>query len=324
MGWKRKGVLIAALSAAWPGAFAEGPQRPSLADHKPMVIPEEGVDVPSLIQRGQRAMMGLEFSTAAQDYCSAARMGSADGQYRLARLLLEQRSVRRAQDQARFLMRMAAAQDHEAALFYLKEINSLKVDPDLRPACLPEPAPEPVYGNGWVPPSYDLKAEPISPAEVKRYVARLDDERQGWAKVVQERAPFYGIDPRLAVSIVRAESNFDPRALSPANAQGLMQLIPATAERFGVSDPQDPAQNIEAGLSYLRWLLKRFNHDVLKTTAAYNAGEGAVDRYNGVPPYPETQAYVERILSFYRAAIHKAPALPKVKKLRVAKAPARG
>jgi soluble lytic murein transglycosylase-like protein len=126
------------------------------------------------------------------------------------------------------------------------------------------------------------------------------------------------------LSIVRAESNFDPRALSTADAQGLMQLIPATAERFGVSDLQDPAQNIEAGLAYLRWLLKRFDHDVIKTTAAYNAGEGAVDRYKGVPPYPETRAYVERILSFYRSATHRAPPKPKSKRVRLSKAPARG
>lgn len=319
----RKSLLVVALASAWPCAFAQGPERPSLADHKPLPIPEEGVDVTALVQRGQDALMGLEFSTAAQDYCSAARLGSADGQYRLARLLLQQRGLRRSQEQARFLMRMAANQDHPAAKLYLQDVNSLKSDPDMRPTCLPEPPPaRPLYGTGWVPPSYDLAAEPISATELKRYVSKLDQERQAWAKLVQERAPHYGIDPGFAVSVMRAESNFDPKALSPANAQGLMQLIPATAERFGVIDLQDPAQNIDGGLAYLRWLLKRFDQDVLKTTAAYNAGEGAVDRYKGVPPFPETQAYVERILSFYRSAIHKAPPLPKIK--RSAKTPVRG
>lgn len=321
MGWKRKTILATALAASLPGVFAQSPERQTLADHKPLTIPEEGVDTFALIERGQQAMMDQELQAAAKDYCSAARMGSADAQYRLARLVLQQRTVRRAQDQARFLMRLAAEQNHDGAKLYLKTANSLKSQPGLRPDCLPVPAP--VFANGWLPPSYDSLAEPISPAEIKRYVSKLDEERRGWAMLVQERALFYGIDPRLAVSIVRAESNFDPRALSSANAQGLMQLIPATAERFGVTDPLDPAQNIEGGLAYLRWLLKRFDHDVLKTTAAYNAGEGAVDRYKGVPPYPETQAYVERILSFYKSATHKAPPVPKVKRARVAKTPVR-
>jgi soluble lytic murein transglycosylase-like protein len=322
MDWARTWLLIVASAAAAPIALAKGPERLSLADHRPLAIPEEGIDVPYLLHRGQQALMGLEFEVAAQDYCTASRLGSADGQYRLGRLLLQQRGSPRAKDQARFMMRMAAANDHEGAKLYLQEINSLKAQPDLRPACLPEPPP--IVSDRWLPPSYDLTAEPISPEEVKRYVAKLDEERQTWAKLVQERAPHYGIDPRLAVSIVRAESNFDPRALSSRNAHGLMQLIPATAERFGVSDLQDPAQNIEGGLAYLRWLLKRFDHDVLKTIAAYNAGEGAVERYKGVPPFPETQAYVERILRFYRSAIHKAPPKPKTKRVRVTKAAVRG
>lgn len=324
MDWVRNWLLIVASAASVPSAVAEAPERRSLADHKPLAIPEEGVDVEDLLQRGQQALMGLEFAVAAQDYCTAARLGSADGQYRLGRLLLQQRSSRRAQEEARFMMRMAASQDHEGAKLYLKEINSLNRQPDLRPVCLPEPAPVPlpILRTGWLPPSYDLLAEPVSLEEVKRYVSKLGQEQQTWANLIQQRAPFYGIDPRLALSIVRAESNFDPRAVSSANAHGLMQLIPATAVRFGVSDLQDPAQNIEGGLAYLRWLLKRFDHDVLKTTAAYNAGEGAVDRYKGVPPYPETQAYVERILHFYRSAIHKVP--PKPKRVRITKAPSRG
>jgi soluble lytic murein transglycosylase-like protein len=322
MDWARNWLLIVASAAAVPAAIAKGPERLSLADHKPLVIPEDGVDVADLLRRGQQALMGLEVKVAAQDYCTAARLGSADGQYRLGRLLLQQRGSRRAKDEARFMMRMAAAQGHEGAKLYLREINSLKVHADLRPVCLPEPPT--VLSTGWRPPSYDLAAEPISSAEVSRYVNQLDEERQVWANLIQERAPFYGIDPRLAVSIVRAESNFDPHALSSANAHGLMQLIPATAERFGVNDLQDPAQNIEGGLAYLRWLLKRFDHDVLKTTAAYNAGEGAVDRYQGVPPYPETQAYVERILRFYRSAVHKVPPMPKGKRVRLAKAPVQG
>ena len=97
--------------------------------------------------------------------------------------------------------------------------------------------------------------------------------------------------------MIEVESNFDPNALSPKNAQGLMQLIPATAERFGVRDVWDPEQNLRGGMAYLRWLLGEFNGDVRLALAGYNAGEGAVREHGGIPPYPETQDYVTRIMS---------------------------
>ena len=105
----------------------------------------------------------------------------------------------------------------------------------------------------------------------------------------------HGVDPALVRAVIHAESAFNPNAVSRAGAQGLMQLIPATASRFGVSEPFAPAQNIKGGVAYLAWLLKRFDGDVMRATAGYNAGEGAVDKYDGVPPYAETQVYVERV-----------------------------
>ncbi|HET8729284.1 MAG TPA: lytic transglycosylase domain-containing protein, partial [Alphaproteobacteria bacterium] len=96
-------------------------------------------------------------------------------------------------------------------------------------------------------------------------------------------------------AIIHAESAFRPHVVSPKNAQGLMQLIPATASRFGVSDPFDPGENIRGGVKYLSWLMKRYGANLNEVAAAYNAGEGAVDRYGGVPPYAETQRYVERV-----------------------------
>jgi soluble lytic murein transglycosylase-like protein len=97
------------------------------------------------------------------------------------------------------------------------------------------------------------------------------------------------------LAVVEVESNFDPRARSHKNAQGLMQLIPATAERFGVDDVWDPEQNLRGGMSYLRWLLDHFDGDIKLALAGYNAGEQAVRRHRGIPPYAETRAYVERI-----------------------------
>jgi hypothetical protein len=123
-------------------------------------------------------------------------------------------------------------------------------------------------------------------------------------------APEYGIDPRLVLALITVESNFDPRARSPRNAQGLMQLLPATAERFAVSDIWDPVQNISGGLTYLRWLMEYYSGKVRLVLAAYNAGEDAVDHYQKIPPYDETKRYVMNILIKYRKLIHPVDPLP--------------
>ncbi len=107
------------------------------------------------------------------------------------------------------------------------------------------------------------------------------------------------VDPRLVKSVMLVESNFNPRALSPKGARGLMQLMPGTARRYGVRDSWDPYENIRGGTAYLSDLLGMFDGDLVKTLAAYNAGEGAVQRYRGVPPYPETQEYVRRTMLVY-------------------------
>jgi soluble lytic murein transglycosylase-like protein len=105
----------------------------------------------------------------------------------------------------------------------------------------------------------------------------------------------YGVDEAIVRAIIHAESAFNPNALSRVGAQGLMQLMPATARRFGVGNAFDAGQNIRGGVQYLAFLLKRFNGDLTLTAAGYNAGEGAVDKYKGVPPYSETQRYVQRV-----------------------------
>ncbi len=105
----------------------------------------------------------------------------------------------------------------------------------------------------------------------------------------------YGVDEAVVRAIIHAESAFDPKARSHVGAQGLMQLMPATAERFGVRNAYDASQNIRGGVKYLAWLLKRFDGNLTLAAAGYNAGEGAVDKYDGVPPYKETQRYVQRV-----------------------------
>lgn len=113
-----------------------------------------------------------------------------------------------------------------------------------------------------------------------------------------------GVDPRFIHAVIWQESKYQVRAVSHAGAQGLMQLMPATARRFGCDDPNDMNENIVAGTRYLAWLLKRFDGDVRLTLAGYNAGEGAVDKYKGVPPYDETQNYVRKISASYGKTFH--------------------
>ena len=112
---------------------------------------------------------------------------------------------------------------------------------------------------------------------------------------VKAAAQEFGVEEAVVRAIIHAESAFRPNAVSHAGAQGLMQLIPATASRFGVTDVFQPEQNIRGGVQYLAWLLKRYNGDLTLAAAGYNAGEGAVDRHGGVPPYDETQRYVQRV-----------------------------
>ena len=127
-------------------------------------------------------------------------------------------------------------------------------------------------------------------------------------RIIFEVAENQGVDPRLLHAVIWQESKYDPHARSHAGAEGLMQLIPATAKRFGCAHPDDPEENITAGTKYLSWLLKRFSGNVELALAGYNAGEGSVDKYDGIPPFNETQNYVKIITGRYGKTYH--PVLP--------------
>jgi len=126
---------------------------------------------------------------------------------------------------------------------------------------------------------------------------RVNRAPQGLASLIEAAAVKAGIDPALFESLVQAESDFNPRAVSRTGAMGLSQLMPGTAKSLGVSDAFDPVQNLNGGAKYLAGLLKQFEGDERKALAAYNAGPGAVRRYDGVPPFSETQNYVDRIMT---------------------------
>jgi len=259
-----------------PGAAA-GPQPDVVAQTELAVRFEHAEGVPKDIAR------------AIQLYCGAARAGYPDAQFRLGWLYFNGREVPRDDAVAAALFEMAANAGHEQAARLLRFANK-DAQANL-PACLfPDPPPVIAYDNA-VPAVEAATQEPPQPlGEI--------------ARLVHQVAPRYAVDPKLALAVIAVESNFNPAAVSPKNAQGLMQLIPDTAERFGVKRILNPVENLNGGLAYLRWLLAFFQGDVALVAAAYNAGERAVERYRGVPPYPETRRYVKMITAMYPKAKH--------------------
>jgi soluble lytic murein transglycosylase-like protein len=137
----------------------------------------------------------------------------------------------------------------------------------------------------------------------------LASEASPYNDLIIDAADKYGVDPELIRLVIGKESGFKPKARSHKRAQGLMQLIPDTAKRFGIKNPYDPQQNIDGGTRYLKWLLDRFDGDVKLALAGYNAGENAVKRFgNKVPPYRETEQYVNAIATAYGSDYHTVPA----------------
>lgn len=218
---------------------------------------------------------------AVELYCQAARRGSAEGQYALGWMYANGRGVDRNDKIAAKLFEMAAARNHADAR---KLLQFMPVS-DKRKIQLPSCLSKNVYVRVNTPPG-------------KYYVD------QSVSALVKKLAPQYEIDPGLVLAVIAVESGFNTQAVSPKNAQGLMQLIPATAERFQVRDVFDPEENIKGGMAYLRWLLAFFKGDVALVAAAYNAGEGAVEKYRGIPPYPETVKYVDKIMARYNKTSH--------------------
>jgi soluble lytic murein transglycosylase-like protein len=141
----------------------------------------------------------------------------------------------------------------------------------------------------------------LIPDEVIEELAAATDY-EGVQALAVEAARRHGLDPRLVLAVVAVESGFQPSAVSPKGARGLMQLMPATAESLGVKDSFDPAANLDGGARYLSILVALYGGDLQKALAAYNAGAGAVNRHKGVPPYAETRAYVKKVMGRYKKA----------------------
>lgn len=246
---------------------------------------DELADAPSLVAQALAYEHGegvpRDPLQAASLYCAAARGGDAEGQFGLGWMYANGRGVARDDAIAASLFALAADQGHDAARKALQFVGDVR---GLLPDCM---RPDPPVDSDVA------QAEDVDP------FADLPPAKQKIAAMVTALAPSYAVAPRLALAVITVESNFDPKARSSRDARGLMQLIPDTATRFRVKNAFDMRDNVRGGLAYLRWLLSYYRGEVALAAAAYNAGEGVVDRYRGVPPYPETRNYVQRILALF-------------------------
>ncbi|MFM5522268.1 lytic transglycosylase domain-containing protein [Aeromonas jandaei] len=243
------------------------------------------------LRQGQAAQHSGNLQKAIALYCVAASTGNPEGYFRIGRLFATgPASVRSAKMANSYLAMAMRLGNQQASRYYNPRVGNAPMGDQC--------------GVGMRGGQGRYFALPSTPFNVEAYLARQSPGKQKLATMLRHAAKRHQVDVRLVLAIAIAESNLESRAVSAKNAQGVMQLIPETQQRFGVTQPFDPAQNIKGGVSYLKWLDRRFDGDWVLISAAYNAGEKAVERYGGIPPYDETREYVKRVLYF---AGHKQP-----------------
>lgn len=261
---------------------------------------ERGPVVPAQVERWRLEAKALEYGDgmkrdeveAAKLYCRASRYGDAEAQYSLGWMLTNARGIQRNDAEAAHMFAAAAEQGLQQAQNMLDRMGGTPLgDP---PPCLRPPETDPPLAAA---PPIARGAKPLSQASLWATLPLPQQAPPAIVNYVKLIAPEYQLAPALVLAVMATESNFDPLAESPKKAQGLMQLLPDTALRFKATRLRDPTQNIRAGMAYLRWLLAYFEGDVTLALAGYNAGEKAVDRYLGVPPYAETRMYVRKIMA---------------------------
>lgn len=266
--------------------------------------PELLVSLATRYEQGARR----DYGRARQLYCAAARLGHTPAQVRLAWMYANGVGAPQDIELAGAWLRVAAAEGDLQARKFLALLGypargrqprctySSRFDSYAR-ATIPSSSPEgdstadetALASWSTEKSTVDAEALPTQP-QIEQWVRRL--------------APSYGLDPELALAIIRVESNFDPYARSPGGAWGLMQLNPDTADRFGVRDSTHPIQNLHGGMSYLRWLLAYFGGDLRLALAGYHAGETTVEQFLEIPPYPKTRAFVSEVVRVYGRSTH--------------------
>ncbi len=244
----------------------------------------------NLALNGQNADGIKNYAEAASIYCHAARDGEATAQFALGWMYANGRGVTKDENLAAWLFTKAAEQGNVSAKERLA--SNVAGNPALAilPQCmLPDPLPPVEINNPTV---------EINEPEAKFY------SKGPIFKLVNKLSPHYQIETDLVMAFITVESGFNTQATSQKNAQGLMQLIPETAKRFRVKNAYNAEDNIKGGMAYLQWLLAYFKGNIKLVAAAYNSGELTVEKYKGVPPYPETQNYVKRIGLLYKKSFH--------------------
>lgn len=239
---------------------------------------------------GTKNVLGIQSYAQAYDYfCLQARDSSdANAQFAMGWMYSMGKGVEVNHDVAAIFFNMAAAQGHLDAKEWLEKKAGDAAKASL-PTCMEKPL---------------LTAVENTSAESFPDPNDLFYKHGPIYHMVKKHARTYEIDVDFAMAVIAVESGFNPKATSPKNAQGLMQLMPETQARFNVIDAYDAEQNIKGGLSYLRWLLAYFKGDVELVAAAYNAGEKNVVKYQGVPPFPETLEYIKRFSKYYKRKYH--------------------
>jgi soluble lytic murein transglycosylase-like protein len=295
---------ILSVTAVLPLAFGVQAMTPVL-DWQLLLQDPDPVELTELASQYENARgYKRDYGRARQLYCAAARLGHQPAQLRLAWMYANGLGAPQDRDLAAAWLQVAATNGDLEARKFLAYVGEPAVA--RKPRCTYESRYD-AYAVATIPGNsrelrYRATASEFSgPAYADGRGNPTLSQIVSW---VQSLAPDYGLDPELVLAVIKTESNFNAQALSPKNAHGLMQLIPSTAARFGVKDITNPVQNLHGGMAYLRWLLSFFRGDLKLALAGYNAGEGAVEKYLGIPPYRETQAYVRKVMRAYGRRDH--------------------